>query len=212
MRNAAQRSLNPAENNRHIGIRLLATLRIDNRGTIRTFTTQSARRIRIIRTRLTVSGITINHRIHIARRHTEKQIRLTQRHKRLFRLPIGLRNNANAKPLRLQHPPNHRHPKRWMIHIRIARNNNNVAAIPTELIHLRTRHGQIIRRAITLRPIFGVIKQRCCNVWVCGSRHGVYTKLRKKIGYCSAVCPICVMISVQTLVNTCSQPFFYISE
>jgi hypothetical protein len=47
-----------------------------------------------------------------------------------------------------------------VIHIGIARDQNDVAAVPAELIHLRTAHGQERRRAEALGPVRLVAGQR----------------------------------------------------
>jgi len=61
--------------------------------------------------------------------------------------------------LRFQKAAYHRHAKTRVIHIGIAGNDDDVARIPAELIHLCPRHRQIGRYAIAFGPIFGVREQ-----------------------------------------------------
>ena len=68
-------------------------------------------------------------------RHEWHDIGLSQCHKRIFRVPIRLSNNAHSKPLCFKHTANYGHPKTRMVYISITANNNNIAAIPAKRVH-----------------------------------------------------------------------------
>src|SRR5699024_6233114 len=90
---------------------------------------------------------------HVASSNTEKQIRFTQTHKVVFTAPVWLGDDPDAKALRFQHTTANRHPEAWVIDIRVASNQNDVAAIPAKLIHLFTRHRQKRCRSKTGGPV-----------------------------------------------------------
>jgi hypothetical protein len=75
-----------------------------------------------------------------------------------------LGNDADPKPLRLEKTADHRHTEAGVIHIGIAADDNDVAAIPAQLIHLGTGHRKKGGRTQALSPIFGIGKKR--NIWL----------------------------------------------
>ena len=136
MRGTTQAGLDPPEDNRDILPRFFTALGIDQRGAVRTFTGNIARGISIIVAQLTVSGVAVDHRVHIAGGDPEEQIRFAEAHKVIFIVPVRLGNNPDAESLRFQHASADRHSEAWMVDIRIAGDQDNVAAIPAKLIHL----------------------------------------------------------------------------
>jgi hypothetical protein len=118
------------------------------------------RGVGIVAADLAISRVAVDHRIHVARRHAPEQIGLAQGLEGLGAGPVGLGDDAHAKALRLQHAADDRHAEAGVIHIGIARDQNDVAAVPAELIHLRTAHGQERRRAEALGPVRLVAGQR----------------------------------------------------
>ena len=157
---AAQRTFNAAQHNRHILVGFAAALAVNNGGAVRAFATHIAGGVGIVRADFAISRIAVDHRIHIARCHTPKQIGLAQSLEGLGTLPVGLRNDADAKALRFQHAANHGHAKTRVVHIGIAGHQDDVAAIPAQLIHLGPAHGQEWRRAKAFCPIRLVAGQR----------------------------------------------------
>ncbi len=96
-------------------------------------------------------------------RHAEEQVRLAQRLERLGALPVGLGNDADAKALRLQHAADHRHAEARVVDVGVARDQDDVAAVPAELLHLGAAHGQERGRAEALGPVRAVAGQRLCG-------------------------------------------------
>ena len=122
-------------------------------------TANTARRISIIVSDFLVRRVTVDHRIHVARGNTEVQVWLAQCLEGILRSPVWLRDDADAKTVRLEQPTNNRHAKRRVIDVGIASNNDDVAGVPSQLIHLGTRHRQLRRRAKALGPILVVVVQ-----------------------------------------------------
>ena len=99
MRDTAQAALNTAQDNRHIRISFAAALTIDDSRTVRALVGDITGRVRIIATNLAISGIAVNHAVHVARRHAIRIDRFAQFHKGVFALPIWLSNDTDAKAL-----------------------------------------------------------------------------------------------------------------
>ena len=78
----------------------------------------------------------VNHRIHVAGGNAEKQVRLAERLERLCRLPIGLGDHAHPETLRFQHSAYHRHAKTGVINVAVPGDDNDVATVPSQLLHL----------------------------------------------------------------------------
>ncbi|CGA04363.1 Uncharacterised protein [Salmonella enterica subsp. enterica serovar Typhi] len=138
MRGTAQTGLNAAKDHRDIFPRFFATLGIDQRGAVRAFARDVIRGVGVIVAQLTVSGVTVDHRVHVASGDAEEQVRFTQTHKVVFAVPVRLGDDPHAEALRFQHTAANRHAEARMIDIRVARHQNDVAAIPAKLIHLFT--------------------------------------------------------------------------
>src|SRR5690606_22958867 len=118
-------------------------------------------------------GVAVDHRVHVAGGDTEEQIRLAELHEVVFALPVRLTDDADAKALGFQQPADDRHAERGMIDVGIAGDDDHVARIPAELIHLLPAHRQEWRRAETFGPVLGIVKQRL------GSVHGEETGATK---------------------------------
>ena len=134
--NAAQTAFDAAQDDWHILVCLSAALRINNSRPVRPLAADVARRVGIVTADFVVSGVAVDHRIHVARGHTVKQVRLAQCAEGIGALPIRLVDDADAKPLRFQHPANDCHAKAGMVNIGIAGDDDDVAAVPAQRGHL----------------------------------------------------------------------------
>jgi len=173
MGDAAQARFDAAQNNRHFRESLTAALRIHHSRAIRALARLGIGSVGIVRTRFAVGRIAINHRIHIASGNAPKEIGLTELLEIFGRFPVRLANHADAKALRFEHAADHGHPETWMIDIGIAGNQNHIAAIPAQLIHLGASHGQKWRGTEARGPVFAVAED------VFGGKHG---RTRKQQG------------------------------
>ena len=152
VRDAAQAGLDAADDHRHVAPGLLAALRVDQRRAVGPPVAGAAGRVGIVAADLAVGGVAVDHRIHVAGGDAEEQVRLAQRLEGLGRLPVGLRDDADAKALRLEHAADHGHAEAGVVHVGVAGDDDDVAAVPAERVHLLPAHGQEGRRAETLGP------------------------------------------------------------
>ncbi|MNO87222.1 hypothetical protein D3C76_786410 [compost metagenome] len=156
--NAAQGRFDAAEHDRHVLVGFLAALAVDQAGAVRTLTGQATRRVGVVGTDFLVRGVAVDHRVHVAGRDTEEQVRLAELHEVVFGLPVRLGNDADAEALGLQQPADDRHAERRVIDVRITGDDDDVAGIPAELIHLLPAHGQEWRWPETFGPVLGIVK------------------------------------------------------
>ena len=138
MGDAAQAGFNRPDHDICLRIRLPAALRIDDNSAIRAAIRRAIRRIGIIGTNLAVSRITVDHRIHVAGRHAEKEIRPAKHAERLGGMPVRLGNDAHAKALRFEQAPDQRRTEARMVNIGIAGNDDHITGIPTQRLHFFT--------------------------------------------------------------------------
>ena len=155
VRGAAQARLDAAQDHRHVFPCFFASLGVDEGRAIGTFTRHVICRISVVMTQLTVRGIAVDHRVHVARGHAKEQVRFTQTHKVVFAVPVRLRNNPHAETLSFQHTAADRHAKARVIDIRITRHQNDIAAVPAQLVHLFPGHRQERRRSKAGCPVLG---------------------------------------------------------
>ena len=160
MRDAAQRAFNAAQNNGHVVVGLFAALAVDQCGAVGTFAADVAGGVGVVAANFAISRVTVDHGIHVARGHAEEQIGFAQGFEGFGALPIGLGNDADPKTLVLQHPPNDGHAKTGVIDIGVARDDDDVATVPTELRHFLFGHRQKRSCAETSRPVFSVTGER----------------------------------------------------
>ncbi len=158
VRNAAQRSFDATQHDWYMLVGFLAALAVDQTCAVRTLAGHAARGIGVIGANLFVRGIAVDHRVHIAGRDTEKQIRLAELHEVVFGLPVGLRDDPDPKALGLEQTTDDRHAERRVIHVRITGHDNDVAGIPAKQIHFFPAHGQERCWSETFGPVLGIVK------------------------------------------------------
>jgi len=159
MRDAAQAGLDRADDHGGAGVGFAATLRIHSDRAIRALVRRGVGRVGIVGADLAVRGVAVDHRIHVARRHTEIQRGLTQLTKRIGRQPVRLADDADAIALCFQQSSDQRHAEAGVVDVGIPRHQNDVARIPAERGHFGTRHGQERGGAEACRPVLAMRKQ-----------------------------------------------------
>ena len=157
--NAAQRAFNAAQNQRHIRKSFAAALAVHNGGAVGALAAHVAWGVGVVRSNFAVRRVAVDHGVHIARRHAPKQVGFAKRLEGLGTGPVGLRNDAHPKTLRLEHATHHRHTEAGVVHIGVAGDQNHVAAVPTQLVHFGAAHGQKFGRAKARRPVLSVAGQ-----------------------------------------------------
>ena len=172
--NAAQACLNAADHQRHITKGLAQTLTVDDDAAVGTFAALAARGVGVVAAHASIGRIAINHRVHVARGDAEEQVRTAERLERGRAAPVGLRDDAHAKALRLEKASDDRHAETGVVHVGVARHQNDVAAVPPQRIQLFAGHGQHGRGREPVRPVLAIAEQRGCGSAGCGRRdfHG----------------------------------------
>ena len=135
MGNTAQAGFNTTNNNRNVFKRLAATLGINGDCAVGALAAFIVGRISIVVAQLFIRGVAVNHGVHVAGRHTKIQIGLAQLHKVVFILPVRLGNNAHPVTVCFQQAPDDCHTKTGVVHVRVACDQNNIAAIPAQFVH-----------------------------------------------------------------------------
>jgi len=164
MRNATKGRFDAAYNDRNILERLTCTLRVNNDGAVRAFATFTSRRVGIVTSDTAIRRVTIDHGVHVAAGDSEEQVRSTQRGECIRAVPVRLGNDANAETLGFENAANDGHTKAGMVDVSIAGNDDDVAAVPTEEVHLRTRHGQKRGCAEAFGPVAAVARYVTCGL------------------------------------------------
>ena len=156
MRDAAQRSLDAADDDRRLVKHLAHALGVDDDGSIGTLTRCAARRVGIVGTDTAIRGVAVDHGIHVAGGDAEEELRLAENGKRIGAAPVRLGDDADAKSLRLQHPADDRHAEARVIDVGVARDDDDVAGIPAERLHLLACHRQEGGWRQPRRPVLAV--------------------------------------------------------
>ncbi len=154
VRDAPERGLDAAQDNRHVAVGFLAALRVDERTAVRSPATYAAGCVGVVVPHFAVRRVAVDHRIHVAGGDAEEQVRPAQHLEGFFRMPVGLGDDADAKPLRFEQAPDDGHAERRVIDVGVARYDDDVARVPAERVHLGTRHRQERRGAVAFRPVF----------------------------------------------------------
>ncbi|MNQ15215.1 hypothetical protein D3C85_281820 [compost metagenome] len=160
VRDAAQAAFDAAEDDRHVVPGFLAALRIHDGRAVGARAADVAGGVGVVAADLPVGRVAVDHRIHVAGRDAEEQVRLAQHLEGLGALPVGLRDDAHAKALRLEHAADDRHAEAGVVDVGVARDHDDVAAVPAERVHLLARGRQELGRAETGRPVLAVAGQR----------------------------------------------------
>ena len=122
MRDAPQRGLDAADDNRYVAISLARPLRVHDHRAVRAPARGAAGGVGIVRADAPVGGVAVDHGIHVAGADAEEQIRPAQGLERFGALPVGLGDDADAETLRLEHAPDDGHAEARQVHVGVAGN------------------------------------------------------------------------------------------
>lgn len=109
---------------------------------IRAFARHAARAVNVVLPLVPSGGVVGQHRVEVARRDADKELRGAHFLDGLDLRPVRLRDDAHAQALCFQHAPNHRRAEGGMIHVGVARDEQHVEFVPPARVHLGPRHGQ----------------------------------------------------------------------
>ena len=99
MCDAPQASFNATNNNGYVFVSLPHSLTVNSHRAVGPTTGFVTRCISVVIPALTISGVMINHRVHVTRGHAEIKIGLAQGFERVGAVPVGLRNDTHSIPL-----------------------------------------------------------------------------------------------------------------
>ena len=136
-----QAGLDAADDDRYTGERLARTLRIDDHRAVGPQSALTARRVGIIAADAPIARIAVDHRVHVAGGDAEEEVRFAEHAERVGALPVRLRDDADPEALRLEQAPDDRHAEARMVDVGVAGDDDDVAGVPAERVHLGARHG-----------------------------------------------------------------------
>ena len=132
VRNSAHRSLYTAKSHRHIRIDAFENLGVDDSRIFRATVVATIRAVCILATQTLVGSILIHHRVHAARRNTEKQAWLTQLLEVAeVAMPVGLRHNSHSIARSLKRATYHGSTERRVVYISICRKKDYIKFVPS---------------------------------------------------------------------------------
>ena len=153
MGDAAQRRFDAADDHRHVGIRFARALGVHGDGAVRAFIRFGIRRVGVVGADLAVGRVLVDHGIHVAGRNAVVQTRLAEDAEGVGRQPVRLADDANAVTLRFKQAADEGHAETRMVDVGVARDEDDVALVPAQRVHLGTRHRQERRHGRAGRPL-----------------------------------------------------------
>src|SRR5882724_744348 len=143
---------------------LARALRVDDHGTIRPLSTLTAGCVCVIASNPAIRGVAIDHGIHVAGCDAEEQVRSSEGRERLGAVPVRLSDDANSKALCFENTADDCHAEAGVIDVGVARDDDDVAAVPAQDVHLRPRHGQKRGCAEAFGPVPAVPSYVTCGL------------------------------------------------
>jgi len=147
---AAQTGLDAADHDLHTGVGFAAALRVDGDGAVGALVRRAVRGVGVVGAGFAISRVAVDHRIHIAGSDAEEEARPTQRLEGFGTVPGRLGDDAHAQALRFQKAADQGHAEARMVDIAVAADQDDVALVPAQGIHLGAAHGQHGRRPARL--------------------------------------------------------------
>ena len=166
MRYTAQARLNGADDDIAAGESFAATLGVDRYRPVGPLVRFTVGGVGIVRADFAVGGVAIDHRIHVAGGDAEEKIRFSQFFEVDRSIPVRLAKNADAKALRFEQTPDQGHAEARMVDVGVAGNENDVARIPAQGVHLGTRHGQEGGWPETMCPELAITEERAGDLLI----------------------------------------------
>ena len=156
MCDASQACFDSADNDGRVAVRLARALAVNDHRAVGTPGGFRVGRIGIVAPQPPVGGVAVDHGIHVSGGDAEQKSGPPQHPECIDAVPVRLGNDAHAESLRFEQPADDGHAEARMIDVRIASDEDDVAFIPAERIHLRTRHRQERCDAESRRPVLAI--------------------------------------------------------
>ena len=142
VRKAAQRRLQPAEDDRNIAVGLADAVGIDDGGAVGAQSRLAAGGIVVVGALLLRGGVMRDHGVDVARADEEAEARPPERAERLRRAEVRLCQKADAEARVLEHARDDRRAEGRMIHIGVAVDVDEIDLAPAPRLHLGAVHRQ----------------------------------------------------------------------
>ena len=128
----AHGGLDAAQHHGHIGVQLFEYLGVHDGGIVWAQAVAAVRTVGIVAPHAAVGGVAVDHRVHGSRRDSEKEARPPQfLEVAVVAVPVGLWYNGHSVTLGFQHTAYDGCTKRWVIHIGIAREEDDIQLVPS---------------------------------------------------------------------------------
>ena len=142
VREAAQRSLDAADGDGHVGICLANAVAIDDRRAVGAPAGLAAGGIGVLAARLLRGGVVVDHRVDDAGGDQEADLRPAKPAEVLAGVPVRLRQHRHAIAGAFEHARDDRQPKRRMIDVGVAGHIDEVGRVPAALAHFPPCDGE----------------------------------------------------------------------
>ena len=142
VREAAQRRLQPAEDDRNIAVGLADAVGIDDGGAVGAQSRLAAGGIVVVGALLLRGGVMRDHGVDVARADEEAEARPPERAERLRRAEVRLCQKADAEARVLEHARDDRRAEGRVIHIGVAVDIDEIDLAPAPRLHLGAVHRQ----------------------------------------------------------------------
>ena len=153
MGDAAQGRFDAADDDGHVGIRFARALGVHGDGAVRALVRFRVGRVGVVGADLAVGRVLVDHGIHVAGGNAVVQARLAEDAEGVGRQPVRLADDADAVALRFKQAAHQGHAEARMVDVGIARDEDDVALVPAQRVHLGTRHRQERRHGSAGRPL-----------------------------------------------------------
>ena len=158
----AQRSLDAAGDHGRVGKEPLEDPRVDRDGAVGAETRLAARRVGVVVAQAQVGRVVVDHRVHRAARDAEEQTRRAQLGEvAQVVAPVGLRHDRHPIALGFEQPSDDGGAEGRMIDIGVAREEDDVEAVPAEGAYLLEGGGQEHGRSVRIRRRETGAPRRC---------------------------------------------------
>ena len=173
VRDAAQAGLDAADDERNALEGLPHALRVDDHRVIGAPAGLAIRRVGVVRPDAAIRRVAVHHGVHVARRHAEEERGRAQRLEGLGGGPVRLGDDADAKALGFEQASDHGHAEARVVHVGVAGDQDDVAGVPPQRVHLGAGHGQHGRRRQPAGPVLAVGEEVAGDVHGCGGSAGL---------------------------------------
>ena len=168
---ATEAGFDATEDNGHVGEEFLEDACIDNGGVLRTEVMATVGGIGVFGTKTFVGSVFIHHRVHRPRGNAKEKTGTAEfLEVAVVAMPVGLGNDGNLQPFRLQNTPNHSHAKGGMVHVGIGGEEDDIGLFPAEAFEFFFGSREEVHERVGLGYcyFFDMLQQNRSTRWAIG--------------------------------------------